>query len=178
MKRESQNRQSFFSVACASAWLLMPFALLFGCQAASSGSSEAEAGVVDIELRPWPHVFERAALLVADDVYIEGPKGLLDHVALSQNADRLTYKVETLPKGFRQVVTAKDKGSYVQIKAALDALEITALKRIVVLERPGDVEVRVIARGGVWWRSTDPEGPLTGSEERRGERLELSNSAP
>ena len=124
---------------------------------------------------PWPGTFRRAALLVADQVAIEGPVGLLDHVALGQDDTRLDYAVETLPEGFRQVLTKKPGVDYVEIRAGLDAWEITALEQVLVIERPGavgDVPVRVVAAGGVWWRSLDARGPLGGGlEERRGDRL-------
>jgi hypothetical protein len=154
---------------------------LGGLASCGSTPEEPEPGSAGVEvpaLRPWPRTFQRSALLVADRVVIEGPKGLLDHVALSQDPDVVDYVVETLPEGFRQVVSKRSDVGFVEIKAALDALEITALESVMVLERPGDVPVRVIAVGGVWWRSTDPAGPLSGPAERRGERLELSSSAP
>jgi len=166
------------SSLAAAALVVASLAFVASC-GSTPKSASLEPGVVEqIQLRPWPHTFERSALLVADQISIEGPKGLLDHVALSQDPDLLDYEVETLPEGFRQTLTRKPDVGFIQIKAALDALEITALERIVVLERPGDVELRVVARGNVWWRSTDPAGPLSGPEERRGERLELSPSAP
>ncbi len=126
---------------------------------------------------PWPDEFARAAYLVADQIAIEGPKGLLDHVALGQDDTLLDYSVETLPEGFRQVLTRKPGVEYVEIRAGLDAWEITALERILVIERPGEVgevPVRLVAAGGVWWRSLDARGPADGgSEERRAERLEF-----
>ncbi len=142
------------------------------------GAQKSGAPEVLVQLSPWPTTFQRAALLVADQIAIEGPKGLLDHVALGQDDTLLDYKVETLPEGFRQILSRKGDVGFVEIKAALDALEITALERILVLERPGNVPVRVVAQGQVWWRSTDPRGPVSGPVERRGERLELSSNNP
>jgi len=142
------------------------------------GTPEALASGVEVQLAPWPKCFQRAALLVADEITIEGPKGLLDHVALGQDDTLLDYTVETLPQGFRQSLTRKKEVGFVEIKAALDALEMTALKRIVVLERPGNVPVKIVANGQVWWRSTDPRGPLSGPAERRGEVLEISSTNP
>lgn len=155
--------------------LLLP---LLGCGSTPSEEAFEPELVKEMQPLPWPHSFERAALLVADTVMIEGPKGLLDHVALEQDDKLLDYQAETLPEGFRQEVKRKDPSVYVEITAALDALMITALERVVVLERPGKVPVRVVATGSAWWRSTDPAGPLSGPVERRSERLELSSSAP
>ncbi|MDF1799492.1 MAG: hypothetical protein P1V81_09980 [Planctomycetota bacterium] len=129
---------------------------------------------VIVELPPFPDRFLRNTLLVADQVVIEGPKGLLDHVALGQDDELLDYSVETLPIGFRQVLSKKPGGDFVQIRAGLDAWEITALQRVMVLERPGDVPVRIVAAGNVWFRSLDARGPIDGGPiERRGERLEF-----
>jgi hypothetical protein len=128
---------------------------------------------------PWPGRFERSALLVADQIAIEGPKGLLDHVALGQDDLLLDYDVETLPEGFRQLLTRKPGVEYAEIRAGIDAWEITALDRILVIERPGEVgdrPIRVVASGAVWWRSLDQRGPLDGGPvERRAERLEFSS---
>jgi len=159
-------------------WLVVLLALVSSCGSTPKDEGFVPQTVKDMASQPWPHTFERAALLVADQVLIEGPKGLLDHVALAQDPSSLDYEVETLPEGFRQAVSRKSGVGFIQIKAALDALDITALERIVVLERPGNVPVRIVAMGSVWWRSTDPAGPLSGPAERRGERLELSSAAP
>ena len=170
------------------AWTVLPFALLLAtaCGAPDKNGGEEPARPAPELTEPdhpapppaaWPGDFARAAYLVADQVAIEGPKGLLDHVALGQDDSQLDYSVETLPEGFRQILTKKPGVDYVEIQAGLDAWEIIALDRILVLERPGaigEVPVRVVAAGGVWWRSLDARGPADGgSEERRGERLEF-----
>lgn len=131
-------------------------------------------GEVVVELPPFPDRYMRNTLLVADQIVIEGPKGLLDHVALGQDDVLLDYAVETLPAGFRQILSKKAGSDYVEIRAGLDAWEITALERVMVLERPGDVPVRIIAAGNVWFRSLDARGPVDGGPvERRAERLEF-----
>lgn len=133
-------------------------------------SSAAESAAQDAPIS-WPEEFTRASLLVADRIVIEGPRGLLDHVALRQDPANLIYSAETVPEGFRQVLKRKDPLSYQEIRAGFDNWELIALDSMLVLERPGDIEVRIIAEGGVWWRNSDQRGPLSGSEELRGEKL-------
>jgi hypothetical protein len=155
--------------------LALASALFVACE--SSGTvGEAKAGEVTNESLapapvPWPVAFTRASLLVADDVVIEGPKGLLDHVALRQDPANLDYSADTMPEGFLQVLKRKDPRGYIEIRGGVDNWEIIALDSIHVLERPGDVEVRIVATGGVWWRNTDGRGPLSGGEELRAEKL-------
>ncbi|MFT6041299.1 MAG: hypothetical protein ACJAZ8_002097 [Planctomycetota bacterium] len=119
----------------------------------------------------WTDAFTHASLLVADRVVIEGPKGLMDHIALRQDAANLNYSADTLPEGFRQVLKRKDPTAFVEIVAGLDNWKIVALDSVMVLERPGDVEVRVVASGRVSWHNTDDRGSLSGETEQRGERL-------
>ncbi len=163
--------------------LLLPvtlgcLALVSACQGGGQAPDDggmSEPLVTDATEAPraWTDSFGRAALLVADQLAIEGPKGLLDHIALRQDPEHLDYLVETVPEGFRQVLTKKPGVDYIEIQAGLDAWEMVALERVMVIERPGDLPVRIVAVGNVWWRSTDPEGPLTGQDELRGARLEF-----
>lgn len=127
--------------------------------------------IIDIQ-RPWPQDFMDAGLLVADYVAIEGPRGLLEHVALSQDDTLLEYKVETLPEGFSQSLTRKPEVNYAELRAALDALTITAFRRVTVLERPGDVPLRITARGAVWFRGYPPAS-LIAVGHPAGELVEL-----
>jgi len=155
---------------------------LGACGSTPDGASAPEPGgpeVVEEVRRPWPQDFMDAGLLVADVVYIEGPKGLLDHVALSQDDELLEYSVETTPDGFRQSLVKKPGVGYAELQGALDALSITALRSLIVLERPGDVPVRIVAKGSVWFRGVPPTsleraGWAPGEVgEWRGDELEL-----
>jgi len=142
-------------------------------QGGGVGGQQTEAAE---ELKPWTESFTRASLLVADRIVIEGPKGLMDHVALRQDAENLDYSAETLPEGFRQVLRRKDPTAFIEIVAGMDNWQLVALDSVLVLERPGDVPVRIIAAGGVSWHNTDPLGSLSGETELRGERLEFSGA--
>jgi hypothetical protein len=115
---------------------------------------------------PWTSTFLRPAMLVAEDVTIEGPDDLTDHVAVLQDPENLVYEVRTTERGLEQTTRVKPQRR-AEIRAQLDALQIVALRRLRVLSRPGDVPVRLRANGEVWWRLED------GSDEKRAPSLEL-----
>lgn len=121
---------------------------------------------------PWTASFDTAAIVVADEVRIEGPRGLLDHVATRSEPEYHDYVAETRPEGFRQVFTTKDPSAAVEVTAFLDAWRLVALRRLVVLERPGDVDVRVEAIGDVLWRDA------TTGEEKRASALTWTGTPP
>lgn len=117
---------------------------------------------------PWTARFYDPVLLVADDVFIEGPKGLLAHLAIRQDEGRVLFVQRTIPEGLLQQALVAEGLEGVEIRAQLDGVEIVALKRLRALERPGDVPVRLEANGEVLWR------PLQGEEpERRAARIEI-----
>ena len=148
---------------------------LGGCGSTGDSPSDDEQALAEQALeKPWTDAFTHGSLLVADRVVIEGPKGLMDHVALRQDATNLDYSADTLPEGFRQVLKRKDPSAFVEIVAGLDNWEIVALDSVMVLERPGDVEVRIVAAGRVSWHNTDARGSLSGETEQRGDRLVFS----
>ena len=152
--------------------LLLPLA---AC-AAPESSSDADASVRSappetVEAPPvetqepaqptlWTDEFMARTALLAEEVRIEGPVGVLDHVAMRPDPDFHDYVVETTPEGLRQVVSAKSADAP-EIAAQLDGLQIKVLRRIVVLERPGVSEVVVRADGDVYWGD-----PASGKEER------------
>ncbi len=115
---------------------------------------------------PWTAAFLRPAMLVAEDVMIEGPDDLIDHIAVVQDPENTVYEVKTTERGLLQTTRIKTQRQ-VEIRAQLDALQIVALRRLRVLSRPGDVPVRVRASGEVWWQLAD------GSDEKRAPSLEL-----
>src|SRR5262245_52140279 len=53
---------------------------------------------------PWTDSFLRPAVLLAADIRIEGPRGLLRHVATVSNPEELDRVEKTLPEGFLQHV--------------------------------------------------------------------------
>lgn len=117
--------------------------------------------------RPWTTSFQEPALLFADRVRIEGPRGLLDHFAARTVDEYHGYDAETRPEGFVQSFTVSRPEAGVELRAYLDALELVVLEALVVVERPGDLDVSVVAEGDVYWRET------ASGREQRAARLVL-----
>jgi hypothetical protein len=153
-------------------WTLVLAALVSAC-AGGPDVEAAEPYLADGEApppvlsRPWTGEFLRPSALVAGEVRIEGPPGLLEHVAARPDPLFHELEVKTVPDGLLQTITRKPGGSPVEIYAWLDAMEIAALTKLVILERPGGDEVRIVGRGDAWWR-------VVGGDERRGPLIELS----
>lgn len=118
-----------------------------------------------LEPTPWTDAFEEPAVLLAEVVTIEGPIGLLEHSAITQGADT-DYAVQTIPEGLLQEALVKgDDPVGAGIRAQLDGLQVMALKQIRILQRPGDVDITVVAKGDAYWKQA-----ATGAEQR-GDRL-------
>ncbi|MCZ6598152.1 MAG: hypothetical protein O7B99_10970 [Planctomycetota bacterium] len=116
---------------------------------------------------PWTTEFMGKAYLVADEIFIEGPKGLLEHVVVRQDRDVSVYEVKTTIHGLRQETRARPDVGFVEIHGSLDAWAMVAFRRFVLLECPGDVPVVVRARGRAVFQRSD------GSDEMRAETLEF-----
>ena len=153
------------------------FPLFLLCSACGAPPRDAEPTP---ELRPeppppapWTDTFMAPATLVAEEVRIEGPPGLIEHVAVAQDPDNIAYVSRAVPQGLLQEWTVKPSGSEEPIRGRLDALDLAVTRRLVVLERPGVVPLVVDARGEVWWRR-ESDG-----REERGPSLRLvGNGSP
>ena len=155
---------------------LAPFALvLSACQTIVEpvdAPAEGQAGPSQTA-EIWTDAFEPEAVLVAEDVWIEGPPGLLQHVVVAQNARDFDQVVRMTPEGFFQQSQVKPElaggaaTAWSPLRAQLDNLIIAPSHRIRVLERFEPTDVIVRARGRVVWKRTD------GSGEQRGDRVEL-----
>lgn len=132
------------------------------------GGMVSEGPPVPLVPRPWTVAFRSPALIVAEKVHIEGPRGLLDHVATRAEDGFHSYVAETLPEGFQQRFEVLRPETGVELRAWLDNYEIVVLRELVLLERPGDVEVSLRAEGDAYWRD------LAGDAERRGPLLRFT----
>jgi len=147
---------------------------LVGCTTPTENSTETDLdptgeAVPDPMVRkPWTTTFSEPALLFANTVHIEGPRGLMDHFAARTVDEYHSYAAETLPEGFRQVFRVERPEAGVELRAYLDALEIVVIDELVVLERPGEHDVIVRAVGEVYWRETNS------GREQRAAQLSLS----
>lgn len=126
------------------------------------------------EVRPWKAYFSAPQALVADEVRIVGPEGLLEHVALGHDPTAHVYTTETVPEGLLQVVELRPGVNAVDapIQVALDALDMRVLRRVEVLEKVGLPPLEVLAEGNVWWAREDGRG------EVREASLRLPGSLP
>lgn len=102
---------------------------------------------------PWTDAFQARAVLIADEVRIEGPPGLLEHVVIKQEPEVHVYSIKATDQGLLQEAVLRDEILHAPIEAHLDALQIAAEKRLVVLERPGAVPVIVEATGSVFFQN-------------------------
>lgn len=116
---------------------------------------------------PWTEHFRQSTLAMADRVFIEGPKGLLDHLATRSEDGFHSYEAETLPAGFQQTFKVIRPEAGVELRAYLDGYEIVAFQELVVIERPGELDVRVHLSGDAFLRESDS------GVERRGPQLEI-----
>lgn len=132
-----------------------------------SQAGPAEAVAAAAPQAPWTDAFQRLAVLVAEEVRIEGPPGLMAHCVIQQNAEFFDYEAKTTPDGFLQIATAKDGAGDQAIQAHLDGLTLAVEKRLVVLERPGPGPVIVEARGSVFLQD------VAAGTEKRDEQLRL-----
>ena len=136
--------------------------------APSSGSEERPPRPEPESLRPWTDAFQKSAVLLAADIRIEGPVGLISHIATLSNPDELERSEKATPEGFLQTIQVRSDAPGARIKAQLDRLAIVAEHRLSVLERPNAAEVTVVATGGVYWED------VATKQEKRVESLRLS----
>jgi len=117
---------------------------------------------------PWTPSFTRGSLLIADEIRVEGPRGLLEHIATRVIEPHHKQDVKTLPEGFQQLVEVVDPASGVEIRSHLDSMQLVAVRRITILERPGDVRVTVQAVGRVYYKADGKEAVERASLELLG----------
>ncbi len=116
--------------------------------------------------RRWTERFADQAILIGVEVEIEGPADLLQHLAVQQDEAVFDYATWTTRDGLRQEISLKPGVGGREIRAQLDGWTIVALKRLRVLQRPGDSPVDVVATGEAAYL---PVGDATG--EQRAARL-------
>jgi hypothetical protein len=130
------------------AFLSVPL-LIFGLACRTVEPQKPDPAALPGAERPWTDAFLSEAVLVADEVRIEGPLDLLEHVAIRQDPEALDYRTETTTEGLRQDVMPKEGMQLAEIRCQLDAWTIVALRRLIVLQRPGEAPVRIVASGDV-----------------------------
>jgi hypothetical protein len=116
--------------------------------------------------KPWTLKFVKSAVLVAQDVHVEGPDGLLEHFVTRQELDIVDLVTKTTPDGLLQTFTLKPGLTNGDIRGQLDNLAITCMHRLEVLERPGAVPVVVQANGDAFYQEAGADMPTRGESLR------------
>lgn len=111
----------------------------------------------------WTDQFSQKAIVVAQEIRIEAPAGLINHLAVRSDDSLFDRVVETTEDGLRMVWTPKVAGEL--IRGQLDNWSLTAFGRIVAVEKPWSEEVTVTALGEAFWQDVD-------GQEDRADRLE------
>ncbi len=141
---------------------------LLALAAACQREREPEPAPVRSSVPPvptvWTEAFRREAVLVADEIVIEGPADLIDHMVLRPDPDTSVYSTKTIPAGLLQELSALP-ATRMEVRGQLDAWSLAAFRKITVLQRPGEVPVTVRALGNAYWAAAD------GSGERRQDQL-------
>lgn len=167
-KLEAPAARAVARALAAALWLALCFACGTTRQDAGRASHPEPPPPVP---GPWTEEFLRPAVLIADVVEIEGPQGLIAHVATRPIQGEHERVERTLAEGFEQEIKVTAPTSS-EIKVWLDQLDITAMRRVRILERVGGGPVVVRASGDAFWRATGSP------EERRGPRIELRGDVP
>ena len=119
---------------------------------------------------PWTTDFQARCVLIADEISIEGPPGLRDHVAYKQVPDQ-KYVQSTTVDGLLQEATAAE-GGVEPLWLYVDNLTINAVRRARWLERVDEAPLRITARGNAYWKNLDTQ------EEKRAPSIELVGARP
>lgn len=120
-------------------------------------ADDAKAGDTPDVLKPWTDRFQRLTHLVADEIRVEGPDGLLAHLATRTDANAHKKIERVTTQGFLMEITLEPEAAPLEIRAYLDRFELVAMKKLVVLERPGPVDVVVLALGDVFLKDGESE---------------------
>lgn len=147
----------------AAALALLAALFLAACSTTTGGTK----GPSTAPPAPWPDDFAQDALLLADEIRIEGPEGIRQHVAVRQDPQLADYTLRTVPAGLLQEIRLREGATHGEIHAQLDQWKVVALRRLVILERPGNAPVQVRAVGSAVWQD------VASGQERRGNVLEF-----
>lgn len=136
--------------------LLSLVLLVPACNAPGKKADESRA--IEAAALPWTRAFAERTVIVAEDIVVDGPDDLVEHIAAHQSG-KVLYKAETVETGFLELYQSQGDDF---AKVQLDQWELVGTKRIRVLRRPTlDVPVKISAQGEVYFAR-----PATGEEAR------------
>lgn len=146
--------------------LLLACIHLGACRSTGADDGARTNGISGPIAAPWTGAFLKPAGLTAAKIWIEGPRGLAEHLAMRQDDSIAVYSEKTVPQGFLRTLRSKGTG-WTELHAQIDQWELVAFEELRVLERFGAADIRIRASGDVFWQSE-------GEESRRGENLEFN----
>jgi hypothetical protein len=153
----------------------LPLVLLAAaCTTVPAETSEPAGTTTGLPDRGWTEEFFEPAVLLANEIRISGPPGLMRHFAMRADEPWHTRTESTTPDGYVQEVRVRDVDlkAIVEIRGYLDRMELVALRGIRVLERVSEGPVVVEASGDVFYSLT-----ATG-ESQREQALRLVGEPP
>jgi hypothetical protein len=165
-----QNSTSHRSPIASFSVLLLVLAACAGDGPKSAGEPKSDApDHAPIKLADdsrWTDEFQSERVLTADEVTIEGPKGLLGHVFVTQDTENQTQETKATPEGLRIETRVKDGADDAPVRAQLDKWLVVAARQLVVLENPHAESVIVHARGDVFLSGKDAQQEVRMNELR------------
>jgi hypothetical protein len=154
---------------------LIPCTLLFlaACQqpAKQNTKSDGEPEIAAPLHTAWTEAFNKKAILFADEIVLDGPRGIIAHAGMRVDDEIHVSTTKTTKDGLLQE-THLAPGADGEIHAFLDNWELIAFKRITILERVVPCDVKLRARGDV--RFVDQ----VTNEEQRGSELSFEGKIP
>ncbi len=127
---------------------------------------QSEAAPPAVPAGAWTEDFSNQAVIVAEEIRVTGPRGLLEHVAVQQDPTNHSHEVKTTSDGLRLESVAVPN-ALLPIRGQLDALSLAATRSLVVLESITAVDVVVEAGGDVYYHDVEA------GKESRSPRLRL-----
>ncbi|MEO0651724.1 MAG: hypothetical protein AAFZ65_13695 [Planctomycetota bacterium] len=112
---------------------------------------------------PWTDAFVQEAVLIADRIEIRGPDRIADQLVAHQDPASIAFASATTSEGL--VHTYRAIAPRARAAAQLDQWQLVALRELVVVQEPGEVDVRIRALGQAFFQVVGE------TDERRGPEL-------
>jgi hypothetical protein len=150
--------------------------LLAACQQPSKQtpkdtSDDTDAQFVAPAPKAWTDAFLKKSILFADEIYVEGPQGIIDKTAMRIEPEIMDSSTRTTKDGLLQEAHMKsDAGG--EVHAYLNNWELVGFRRIRILERVAPCDVKVRASGAA--RFVD----VGSGAEKNGDSLEFEGKIP
>jgi len=150
--------------------------LLCACQQPSKQSPKDATDDTDAQFvapapKAWTDAFLKKSILFADEIYVEGPQGIIDKTAMRIEPEIMDSSTRTTRDGLLQDAHMKP-GTGGEVHAFLNNWELVGFQHIRILERVAPCDVKVRASGSV--RFVD----IGTGQEKSGDSLEFEGKIP